>query len=579
MHKQMSTEKTLEFNDPREFALKSYLFLRSLAKEVQEQDKPYILNAMKRIRAFSHSPFLVNQAVNDVRLRLERQRIKLFSETNSFSLPDPKILAGDIYAGQTAGSNLPVCLSLRCINENIGIWGRLGSGKTNLSIILCIGLYQAGIPVRIYDYKDEYRNLLTHIKDMLILNRKYDKLNPLEAMDDPRAHLQFLGDTLQQDFNLRPETKFMLVNYMDELYKRYGIYEGSKAYPSIYNLKEFLLEEANNPKTSSAKKRKIYTCVELLDSLINSLGDMIDCSSGFREDKLANTKIVSHELSGKSSNIQSWVTKLKVKDLHRTCFLDKERNKLKKVGVFEEAKMSFAESLHQSSTSVDYIKQLFTQGRSSGFGSIITDQNKNQLADFVVNNLSCQFCFSLSSPQEIRPMAFSLGCDDEQVKQFHYLKIPYAVMSPIGYPPFLIRIPKIPMGEQLSDDRLIEKMKPRLENLSSTPTPKPERLKVKVNFGFMREAKTRSLADLLKEMKGFLEQVKNNSQLNISQLYAALGLSGRRGDKLKQQLMGNGLIEESIIRTGERKRPAKKLKLTPKGERMIQWLEKKVKAA
>lgn len=575
----MNTEKMLEFNDPREFALKSYLFLRSLAKEVQEQDKPYILNAMKRIRAFSHNPILVNQAVNDVRLRLERQKAKLFSVTNSFPLPDPKILAGDIYVGNTAGSNLPVCLPLRRINENIGIWGRLGSGKTNLSIILCMGLYQLGIPVRIYDYKDEYRNLLTYIEDMVVLNRKYDKCNPLEAMDDPRAHLQFIGDTLQQDFNLRPETKFMLINYMDELYKRYGIYEGSKAYPSIYNLKDFLLEEANNPKISSAKKRKIYTCIEIFDSLINSLGDMLDCSTGYSEQKLSNIKIVSHELSGISSNIQSWMTKLKVKDLHRTCFLDKERNKLKKVGVFEEAKMSFAESLHQSSTSVDYIKQLFTQGRSSGFGSIITDQNKNQLADFVLNNLSCQFCFSLSSPQEIRPMAFSLGCNDEQVKSFHYLNLPYSVMSPTGRPPFMIRIPRIPIREQLSEEGLIEKMKPRLENLSSTPTPKPERLKVKANFGFMREAKTRSLADLLKEMNGFLTQVKNNSQLNISQLYAALSLSGRRGDKLKQQLMDNGLIEESIIRTGERKRPAKKLNLTQKGERMLQWLEKKVKAA
>jgi predicted transcriptional regulator len=576
---QMKIEKQFDFKDPREFALKSYLFLRSLAKEVQEQDKPYILNAMKRIQAFSYNPLLVSRAVNDVRLRLERQRSKLLSSTNYFSLPDPKILTGDIYVGNTVGSNLPVYIPLRRINENIGIWGRLGSGKTNLSIILCLGLYLLGIPVRIYDYKDEYRNLLNYIEDMVVLNRRYDKLNPLEAMDEPRAHLQFLGDTLQQDFNLRPETKFMLINYMDELYKRYGIYEGSKVYPSIYNLKELLLEEANNSKMSSSKKRKIYTCIELFDFLINSLGDMLDCSSGFSETKLLNCKIVSHELSGISSNIQSWVTKLKVKNLHRTCFLDKERNKLKKVGVFEEAKMSFADSLHQSSTSIDYIKQLFTQGRSSGFGSIVTDQNKNQLADFVVNNLSCQFCFSLSSPQEIRPMAFSLGCTDEQVKQFHFLKIPYSVMSPIGHPPFLIRIPRIPMGEQLSDERLIEKMKPRLENLGPTTTPKPERLKMKVELALMRQPKTRNLADLLKEMKGFLEQVKNDSKLNISQLYAALKLSGRRGDKLKQQLMGNNLIAESVIRTGEKKRPAKKLTITPKGERMIQWLEKKVKEA
>jgi len=158
----MSTDKKIEFNDPREFALKSYLFLRSLAKEVQEQDKPYILNAMKRIRAFSYNPILVNQAVNDVRLRLERKRAGLLQGTNFFSLPDPRLLKGDIYAGNTVGSNLPDFLPLRRFNENIGIWGRLGGGKTNLCILLSLQLNMMGIPVRAYDYKDEYRNLLPY---------------------------------------------------------------------------------------------------------------------------------------------------------------------------------------------------------------------------------------------------------------------------------------------------------------------------------------------------------------------------------------------------------------------------------
>jgi len=579
--REMEIKNPLEYEDPREFALMSYLSLASLAEEAQAWDKPYLTNALRKIGKFYYNPFIVKEAVNEVRLRLERKKFECHPSINFLSQPDPRNLKGDIYVGNTVGTNLPVFLPLRRFNENIGVWGRLGSGKTNLCILLCLQLSMHNPPiiVRVYDYKDEYRNYSPYVEDMAVLNRKIDKWNGLETRGDPKAHINFFTDTLQQDFNLRPETKIMLAGYIDSLYKSYGIYEGSKNYPSLLNLRDYLLEEVNKSNTSSQKKKKIYACLQILDYLFESLGEMIDCSTGYTEEKMKGFSIVVREMSGLNSNTQSIVTKYRLKDLHQSCFQDPERNKLKTEGLFEEVKMMFAKELHQSTTAIDYGKQIYTQGRSAGFGAIVTDQNKDGLADFVLNNLSCQFCFSLTSPHEIRPMAFSLGCDEAQAKQFHNLKIPYAVMSLTGYPPFLIRIPRMPVAKQLSDDELAEIMKPRLQGLSSTPTPKPERLKISAGSGFVYEPKTKTLADFLEETRTFLAQLNNNPQLNVSQLYASLKISGRRGDNLKQRFLDNGLIEESVIHTGEKKRPSKKLKLTSKGEKVLTWLEKKAKAA
>lgn len=575
----MNSEKILEFKDSREFALRSFLYLVYLARQTGELDKPYVINALNTIRAFSHNPNVINKAVNDIRLRLERKRAIQILNGNVFSLPSPGILKGDIYLGNTPEDNKEAFLSLRNINENIGIWGRAGVGKTNLCQLLIFQLIQADIPIRTYDYKAEYRDLLPHVKDMLVLNPKYDKFNPLEPIGNPKEWLQFLADTLQQDFNLKPETKFMWLNYADELYKRYGVYDKGSVYPSMHNIREFLMEEADKKGTSASRRRKIYTCLEVFNSLLTSIGEMLDCSSGYTEEVLSDFSFVSYEMSNLSSNIQSWLSKLRLKHLYHKYFSGKERNKLKIVGIFEEAKMLFSESLHQSNTSVDYIKQLFTQGRSSGFGLIVTDQNKNELADFVLNNLSCQICFNLASPKEMRATGYSLGCNEEQIEQLRYLKIPQAVVSLAGHSPFMIRIPKSPVTRHISDDELMELIQPKLSNLRFSPKEKPQIPTIRLSQNFNQAASQKSLKDFLYELKAFLIQVRNSPELNISQLYSSLNLSGRKGNKLKRQLLANKLIQEETTHAGKRKRPSKHLKVAEKGDKVIQWLEKKAKAA
>jgi len=536
-----------------------------------------VVNAINTIRAFHYNPTIVKKALNDVLLRLERKRAIQLLNGNPFRPPDPGLLKGSILIGKVLGSNSTAALSHRHINENIGMWGRAGSGKTNLCHLVVLQLVQAGIGVRPYDYKDEYHDLLPHIQDMLVLNPKYDKFNPLEPVGDPKIWLQFLADTLQQDFNLKPETKFMWLNYADELYKRYDVYDKGRVYPSLQNMKEFLVEEAGKKSTSSSKRSKIYTCLEVINSLLTSIGEMLDCSSGYTEEVLSNFILVSHEMSHLNFNIQSWLTKLRLKHLYHKCFSGKVRNMLKIVGIFEEAKMLFSEGLHKSSTSIDYIKQLITQGRSPGFGAIVTDQNKNELADFVLNNLSCQVCFNLGSPKEIRATGYSMGCNEEQIKQIHYLKIPNAIMSISGYPPFMIKIPKSPVSRHIADDELKELMQPKLASLNCLSGSKIVKPRIRLNQADFQYLREKNLSEFLKEIRNFLLNIQNHPEANVSQLYSSLNLSGRRGDKLKRQVLTNKLVQEEIIHTGKRKRPSKRLKLNEKGERLLKWIEKRVK--
>jgi hypothetical protein len=558
----------------RKYALDCYMYILSRAKQAGEENKPYIQKTLQIINNFSYNPQTVKEVVDRTLLRLERTFAQNLLNHNMFMPPRINI-SGQIAIGKIAGTERNAYLSMRNLNENIGLWGRAGVGKTNFAQIICLQLITHGISVRAYDYKNEYRDLIPHIPDMLVLNPTFDKFNPLEPVGDPQNWLQFLADTFQQDFNMRPETKFMWLNYAEQLYQKFGVYNYSHRYPNFKDMRDFLVSEAENKSTSASNRRKIYTCLETIHSIQTSLGSMFNCRSGYTEKALSGFSFISYEMSNLSSNIQSWLTKIRLKHLYEKCLSDPIRHRLKTVGIFDEAKMLFGKNLHAGGSSIGYIKQLVTQARSSGFGAIISDQNRSELADFAVNNLSCQVCFNLVSPKEIRSTGYSIGCNDQQVKYIRYLKIPNAIMSFAGIPPFMVQIPKSPVVRHITDYELKSIMKDRLSQIHSNSDNEENFSPPVINSV---EKPHNYYGDYMITLRDFLRQIKSSPDSSVTQHYSALKLSGRKGNKIKSQLFDNQLIVEETIRTGSRKRPAKKISITQKGEEFLKWLNKKVKA-
>ena len=175
------------------------------------------------------------------------------------------------------------------------------------------------------------------------------------------------------------------------------------------------------------------------------------------------------------------------------------------------------------------------------------------------------------------PKYLAMGCNEEQVKQIRYLKIPNAIMSISGYPPFMIKIPKSPVSRHITDDEIKELMQPKLASLNCLSTSKIVKPRIQLSQVYLQPLQEKNLSAFLREIRSFLLNIQNQPELNVSRLYSSLNLSGRRGDKLKRQVLTNKLIKEEIVHTGRRKRPSKKLKLTEKGEKLLQWLEKRVK--
>lgn len=418
---------------------------------------------------------------------------------------------------------------------------------------------------------------------LLVLNTKYDKLNPLQPIGDPRAWLGHLTDTYKHGDYPHLQTRLTMMESIEKLYRRYDVFDKGRIYPSMLNLKEFLLEEANKPSTPAAKRNKIYTCLEPIYSLLTNLNDMLDCSSGYTQSTLSDFPCVSFEMSGLSSTHQAFLTKLRLKDIHNWCLSDNVRHVLKIVTCFEEASTLFGKRLHERNTNIDFMQKFITQSRSAGNGSLNITQNMLDVANFVVQNTSCHIHFSQTAQKNPKSTGFSLGCfTEEQIRESQSLKLGEALISFTGFSPFLLRARKSPVQGHISDEEIEELMKPIIATLPYTPSQQPQSPRIELietKKERENENKEKSLESLLTEMREFLITIKNFPELNITQVYASLNLSGRKGNKLKNQLLNNRLIEEETMNSGIRGRSPKKIRMTQKGEKMLLWLEKRKEKA
>lgn len=86
----------------------------------------------------------------------------------------------------------------------------------------------------------------------------------------------------------------------------------------------------------------------------------------------------------------------------------------------------------------------------------------------------------------------------------------------------------------------------------------------------LREENKRSeIGDVSYDEREFLRHISTHPGLFVTKIYAALGLSGYKGDKIKEGLLGKGFVIQEETRHGEGGRVAKVLVLTAKGEQYL----------
>lgn len=562
-------------SDLRSYSQKACDYINCLTKEAGAGNEKFVQNTLLIIRGFPYNHALIDKQVSIIEQRL-RRRIEM--EKGAQELPGKETFRnGVIDTGRIVGTDIDAKLRVDQFSGNMTIYGQYGMGKTNFNLYIIPQLISQGIHVDIFDLANDYRDILQlpDCRNGLVLNINEEKLNPLEPIDDPEEYLQFFWEITRQDFHLRDETKEMLFNYSNQLYRDFGVYKGNDP-PTLMDLKEFLEEERIKKNTSNANKNKIRTALGKLNYILGSFKNMVTCKKGYSLDVLDEFSFVSHEIGSLSEDKRSWYIKLKLKQYYHRGLMGEKRHKVNRIIVVDEAKGIFGKSRIGMAT--NYIKDMYTKSRSIGCWWIISDQFATELADFT-RLANCQICFQHNIPKEIREIGTGMGCRETRKAEIPRLGKFKALEKitdfPFDYP---IMTQKSRVKRHIGNNELKNRMKDeffRLNfNLKDMQGQKRARVITRTNSPVVKtqgivKMKSENKKNPLEDLERFLKYIKNNSDAKLTAIYKALKFSGRRGDSIKNIAKENILIKEKAYYTGRKGRPIIELELTDKGKEYI----------
>lgn len=550
------------------YAEKAIAYIEHIAESVRVKETKYVINAIRIIRAFPNDYTSINKEVAKVE-NMVRGLTRNNSGRNS-KLPGPEIFQdGVIVLGKVDGADIEVRLPVSQFSGNMVIYGQYGMGKTNLNLAMITQLVSQGIHVEVFDVTNDYRDLIQipECAGGIVLNPNTNALSVLEVLGNPNESLQSFWELTRRSFNFHGETKQMLFNESNELYEEYRAKEGSDS-PTLFTLLDHLKEKREMKKTTPAVKRKIDTAIGKLNYILSSFGKMVNCRRSYSLDALDSFPLVIHEISMLSEDKRSWYIKLNLRRFYYKGLMSKERHKVKRMIIIDEAKAIFGKSVIGDAS--NFIKDTFTKSRSKGDAYIISDQFATELAEFT-RAANCQLSFQHTVPSEIREIATSMA-GDEAMK----LEIPrlgkYKVMMKItDFPyPFPVVTYKSKVSRHIDDMEITRLMKSKLTKLNNDHQRNQYEKRVKIIAkNTVRQAHKSVVIctkkNVLGDLELFLRYINDKPGSKITDIYKALRFSGRKGNGIKSKARENGLISEKKVSGEGKGRPALKLELTDKG--------------
>lgn len=193
------------------------------------------------------------------------------------------------------------------LNQHLLFGGRSGSGKTNANRIIFTQLYPL-IPCWFIDFKKDYRHFLQHVKHILVIRWSKFRSNPLRPPPgtDPIKWLQTFADIFCMSFALLAASKALMIEILEELYVRYGVFQGSDIYPTMFELHEMLDRRSKKKGLPWDVKGYIARSMNKTTACIKIMKETFDCDDGFPLHELIDKNVV-FELDGLMDELQTFM--------------------------------------------------------------------------------------------------------------------------------------------------------------------------------------------------------------------------------------------------------------------------------
>jgi hypothetical protein len=535
-----------------------------------------------------------------LRLQLARKLGETFESENLLLKPPPEDLAAGEYPVGTIyyGSNSYYEFGLKEDEfiQHIGIFGRSGSGKTNLAYLILQGLVRAGKPFLIFDWKRNYRDLLTReeFSDMLIFTVGRDvspfRFNPLVPPPGTPAKvwLKKLIEIMCHAYFLGEGVSILLLRAIDSLYGNCGLYESKpKGYPTIADVRKWL----SDYKAKGREGGWMESAVRAVETLcFGEVGNVLNEGPFFDIPKMLDKRVVL-ELDALVNADKTFLIEALLLWIHHYRMGQDQRERFKHAIVIEEAHHILLRKKQEATGEETVTDVLLREIRELGESIICLDQHPSLISKPALGNTYTTFAMNLKHRGDIAMIQDSLLLDSEQASYLGRLEVGWAIVRLQGrwFWPFLVKLPLVTFEKgSITDTRLSEITKQKdiscllsqyggfssvilaQEGISS-----PKKAQEEGILPSLSEAKKGRLEDkkemcairLTTQERDFLMDVWQNPTSSVTERYCRLCFSSCVGNKLQISLLRSSLIFSSVVILPRGR--IKILTLTDKGKRVL----------
>jgi len=424
--------------------------------------------------------------------------------------------------------------------RNMGIFGMSGSGKTNAAFHILRQLVEKKIPFLFWDWKRTARHLIPTIRSKINIYTPGRQLAPFPFNPflvppglEAKVYINHIVDIMADAYTLGDGCRSVLQKAIA------ACYQSENHSPTASHV---LVELEKIPATERVKGWKI-SARRALESV--EFSDIASPNSKAQEE-FASTLLEENtiiELDSLAQGAKKFLIPSLCLWLYYVRLASSTREKLKLVIFMEEAHhILYRQERRAKETLMD---MLLRQCREIGIGIIVIDQHPHLISSAALGNTYTTICLNQRDPSDINKAAGLSLVDDSEKRYFSMLPVGQAIvkLQDRWRKPFVINVPFVKVRKGLVTDDLLAKFLQGSLTISG--------LRRAINRAFGRNPPDLTHDRALDENDfEFLKDVMDYQDDAVRLRYKRLGLSVDNGNRLKNQLVGTGILEEQEVKSG-----------------------------
>ena len=473
--------------------------------------------------------------------------------------PDATTAAGEFALGDVVYNDRklhPFGLRRHEMIQHTAVFGRSGSGKTNTIFRMIDQLLRADIPFLIFDWKRNYRDLLSLTdKEILVFTVgrsvapiRFNPLIPPPGVE-PQVHLKLLVNIIAKAYFCGDGVISLLQQAIDNVYAEAGVYDGTATrYPVMQNVLEWL---EKCPTKGRAANWMASTLRAVRGLCFGQMGRVINCNDQLPLVEMLTRNVVL-ELDGLEGAEKSCFIDAFLLAIHHYQLGQPTREEFKHCIILEEAHHVLR--AHDGAETVTDV--ILREIRELNTGIILIDQHPSLIAITALGNTFCTITMNLKTRPDLNTAASYTLLDRDEIHILGELHVGQAVvkLQDRHVRPFLVNIPHIPVRKgSVTDSMISEWMQGYLGDTTPEPPPPTEPQVFQPVPAAEEENTDNTTSDSSMPNSTeltFLTDCLRQPELGIVQRIRSLNISRRKVNAVKTALVERGLLRAVDVLTG-----------------------------